>query len=132
MAEKYIATIGRRKTASARVRLTPAQKENAISINNKPVGEYFKTDSQKKIALAPITVSGYAEPVTITAMVNGGGLHAQAEAVAHGIARALIEVNIDMRGDLKKAQMLKRDPRRKERKKFGLKAARKKGAWSKR
>jgi|SRR3989344_639300 len=130
MAEKrYIETVGRRKTASARVRLIPA-KSTSIMVNDKNATDYFPLAIMHDTVNAPFkTVGGtYA----ITAKVKGGGLKAQAEAVRHGISRALVEMDIAFRKDLKVKGFLKRDPRAKERKKFGLVAARRAPQWSKR
>ncbi len=130
MAEKkYIETVGRRKTASARVRLMTA-KNTSIMVNDKNATDYFPLNIMHDTVNAPFkTVGGtYA----VTAKVKGGGLKAQAEAVRHGISRALVEMDAALRKDLKVKGFLKRDPRAKERKKFGLKAARRAPQWSKR
>jgi small subunit ribosomal protein S9 len=130
---EYISTIGRRKTASARVRLFEGKKEHSVTVNDKPLNEYFKTKELQSIVLAPFGVSeDITDFYTVTVVVKGGGSHSQAEAVRHGIARALVEHKSSLRGELKKAGHLKRDPRKKERKKFGLKSARKSPQWSKR
>lgn len=129
--EKYIETIGRRKTATARVRLSEA-KNLSVIVNDKPVEEYFPLESLVKAVLSPLTDFSREKKFTVTARVTGGGISAQAEAVRHGIARALTEENPDSRPQLKKAGYLKRDPRKKERRKFGLKKARKAPQWSKR
>ena len=130
--ERYIEGIGRRKTATARVRLTPA-KETAIVVNNKPVAEYFKHLSlQKDIQSVLDTKDAGIEDYSITAHVSGGGTSSQAEAIRLGIARALVKEKADRRTPLKILGFLMRDPRSVERKKFGLKKARKRPAWSKR
>ncbi len=129
---KYIEGIGRRKTASARVRLTPA-KETTIDINGKKLEEYFphlslQSDVQSILSTAEAGIEHY----TITAKVSGGGISSQAEAIRLGIARALVKEKADRRGVLKPLGFLKRDPRSVERKKFGLRKARRAPQWSKR
>lgn len=128
----YIEGIGRRKSASARVRLAPAS-STSIIVNDKPIEEYFKHAAHLNNVRAVLNIdeAGVGD-YTITAHVAGGGLSAQAEAIRLGIARALVEEKADRRGVLKKEGYLKRDPRSVERKKFGLKKARKRPAWSKR
>lgn len=127
--DSYIEAVGRRKTATARVRLTPAKK-TSYTINERDVAEYFPTDSLQKTVSDALTKGGgeYA----VTAKVSGGGVPAQAEAIRLGIARCLVKNDEGMRKELKTAGYLKRDPRKKERKKPGLKAARRAPQWSKR
>ena len=128
----YIEGLGRRKTATARVRLTPADK-TAIVVNEKPLEAYFPVLAlQKDIMSVLETKDAGIEHYSITAKVNGGGISAQAEAIRLGIARALVKEKADRRGVLKQAGFLKRDPRSVERKKPGLRKARKRPAWSKR
>lgn len=128
----YIEGLGRRKTATARVRLTPADK-TAIVVNEKPLEAYFPVLAlQKDIMSVLETKDAGIEHYSITAKVNGGGISAQAEAIRLGIARALVKEKADRRGVLKHAGFLKRDPRSVERKKPGLRKARKRPAWSKR
>ncbi len=130
--KRYIEGIGRRKTASARVRITPA-KETVIVVNEKPLAEYFIANAHQKNVLAVFeTADAGIETYTITAHVKGGGLSAQAEAIRLGIARALVEEKANRRIPLKRAGFLKRDPRAVERKKFGLRKARRRPQWSKR
>lgn len=132
MAERYIEGIGRRKTATARVRLTPA-KETSVLVNDRALAEYFIHATHQKTVLGILNVEEAGiQNYTITAHVMGGGLTAQCEAIRLGIARALVEEKADRRSPLKKLGFLKRDPRSVERKKFGLKKARKHPAWSKR
>ena len=126
----YIEAVGRRKTAVARVRLISAAK-NSFLINEKDLQSYFPTEEMRLIALSAIKTGGVAQ-FAVSAHIVGGGIHSQAEALRHAIARALIKGDIHLRGPLKKAGMLKRDPRAKERRKFGLKKARKAPQWSKR
>ena len=126
---EYTEGVGRRKTAAARVRITPASKRS-VAVNDKPFDEYFSTKELQTTVTAPLRDT--EETYTVTAVVKGGGISAQAEAVRHGIARAMTALNAEMRGVLKKKGYLKRDPRKKERKKPGLKKARKAAQWSKR
>ena len=126
----YIEAVGRRKTATARVRLFEAKK-TSYQINDMKLEDYFKTDSQMETVKAAInSLEGVAYKVTVK--VSGSGHPAQSEAIRHGIARALIKEDETRRSDLKALGYLKRDPRMKERKKFGLKGARKSPQWSKR
>lgn len=128
----YNEGIGRRKTASARVRLTPA-KETTVIVNDKKLEEYFKHESQIKNVMAVFEAKELgATDYTITVKVSGSGLSAQANAVRLGIARALLREKKDRRGVLKKSGHLKRDSRAVERKKFGLRKARRAPQWSKR
>ncbi|MBP6881833.1 MAG: 30S ribosomal protein S9 [Candidatus Pacebacteria bacterium] len=128
----YVEGIGRRKTATARVRLTPA-KETTIVVNDKPLTEYFPHIAlQKDVQSVLDTKDAGIQDYTITAHVNGGGISSQAEAIRLGIARALVKEKAERRSPLKLLGFLKRDPRSVERKKFGLRKARKRPAWSKR
>ncbi len=130
-AGKYIETIGRRKTANARVRITPANATEVI-INNKKLDAYFPTLTLRNTVLAPLQNAAVTTPFSVSAHVVGGGIAGQATAVRHAISRALVEHEETLRGELKKLGFLKRDPRAKERRKFGLKKARKAPQWSKR
>jgi len=130
-AERYIAAIGRRKTATARVRLTPAAKTSII-VNSKPADEYFTTTERRSIPHDPLRLDEVDGTYAIEAKVRGGGMNAQAEAVRMGIARALSTSKETLRKPLKTAGYLKRDPRSVERKKPGLRKARKRPQWSKR
>lgn len=128
----YTEGIGRRKTASARVRLTPA-KDTSVIVNDKPLAEYFKSEAQQKDVMGVLeTKDAGIENYTITVKVYGSGLSAQAEAVRLGIARALVAEKSTRRSILKPLGFLKRDPRSVERKKFGLRKARRRPQWSKR
>lgn len=130
--EKYTEGIGRRKSSSARVRLTPA-KATTVVVNDKPLAEYFRTAAHQKDVMTVLeTKDAGIGDYTITVKVFGGGLSAQAEAVRLGIARALVEEKKDRRSVLKPLGFLKRDPRSVERKKFGLRKARRAPQWSKR
>ena len=131
-AVRYIEAIGRRKTASARVRITPATKQSLI-VNEQDVDSYFKTSEQRRVAVDAFVKGKPQSKFKVTVHISGGGLSAQAEAVRHGVARALIVHDVELRKKLKKAGFLKRDPRAKERRKFGNKGkARKSPKWSKR
>ena len=128
----YIEAVGRRKTATARVRLTPAPK-TTIVVNEKTHTEYFKHLAlQNALTNVLETKEAGIENYTITAKVVGGGISAQADAIKLGIARALVKEKEARRIPLKREGYLKRDPRAVERKKFGLRKARKRPAWSKR
>lgn len=129
--EKYIETVGRRKTAIARVRITPAAR-TIVSVNNKEAGKYFFTESLHAAALEPFLKVSLPTAFAITVIVSGGGIAGQAIAVRHAISRALVEYDQQLRTTLKKEGFLKRDPRAKERRKFGFKKARKRAQWSKR
>lgn len=128
---KYIATVGRRKTSVARIRLIPSTKDSLI-INEKSVEDYFKVPELIMIVNSAIISAKLDQKFDITVKVIGGGVNSQAEAIRHAIARALIIFDQTLRKNLKKAGYLKRDPRAKERRKFGLKKARKAPQWSKR
>jgi len=128
---EYIEAVGRRKTAVARVRITPSER-NVFVVNNKPLNVYFPTDALQAVVKNPIQQANLDEKFSSSVVVKGGGIHAQAEAARHGISRALVDFDIELRKNLKKAGFLKRDPRKKERKKFGLKKARRAPQWSKR
>ena len=128
---RYIGTVGRRKTAIARVRITVAAK-SSCTVNDKDVDSYFPTAELRATAIEAITTTKLPVKFKITAKIIGGGINGQAEALRHGIARALIIHDIELRKKVKAAGFLKRDPRAKERRKFGLKKARKAPQWSKR
>lgn len=129
---RYIEGIGRRKTGSARVRLTPA-KATTVVVNGKKLEAYFKHQSHINDVMSVLkTKDAGIGDYEVTVRVFGSGLSAQAEAIRLGIARALVAEKKDRRGTLKKAGYLKRDPRSVERKKFGLRKARRAPQWSKR
>lgn len=128
---KYFEAIGRRKTARARARITPATKES-FELNGKTLEAYFATEELRGIATDAFTKSKIAQKFKVTGLLSGGGIHSQAEALRHAISRALLEYDIELRKKLKKLTFLKRDPRAKERKKFGKVKARKSPQWSKR
>ncbi len=129
---EYIATIGRRKTSVARIRLSTGAKQTTVMVNNVSLEQYFKTVGLQKVVRQPFQKIKYPDAFEITIIVNGGGISGQAQAARHGIARALIQYDIATRPQLKKLGYLLRDPRAKERKKFGHKKARKSSQWSKR
>ena len=122
---------GRRKKAVARVRLIPGGEGNIV-INKRSLDEYFIQDTLKYIVKQPLELTGKADSYDVAINVVGGGLTGQAGAIRHGIARALIVAEPELRGELKKAGFLTRDPRTKERKKYGLKGARRAPQFSKR
>ena len=121
---------GRRKTAVARVRL--AAGSGKIVINGRPFESYFPTDTLRTVAVTPLTVTEGVAKYDIRINVNGGGPNGQAGAVRHGIARALLKVDAALRPTLKTAGLLTRDPRRREREKYGQPGARKRFQYSKR
>jgi len=127
----FIPTVGRRKTSVARVRLIKNGK-GAITVNGKKYEEYFTTFDLREQVIAPLRVTGQETAVDVSAKVNGGGIRGQSDAIRHGISRALVELNPTFRKTLKKLGYLTRDPRKRERKKFGLKGARRSPQWSKR
>ncbi|MFW5640578.1 MAG: 30S ribosomal protein S9 [Thermodesulfobacteriota bacterium] len=129
MENEYYAT-GRRKTSVARTWLTPGNGE--ILINNRTVDDYFPIESAKIIMTQPLTMTNNAGSFNIRITVNGGGISGQVGAIRHGITRALIQADPDLRTVLKKAGFVKRDPRVKERKKYGQKGARARFQFSKR
>ena len=128
---KYIEAVGRRKTSTARVRITEAAKTSMI-VNDKDLKDFFKTEEQQHVALEALTKVEVPAKFAITVKVSGGGMHSQAEAVRLGVSRCLIIFDKELRKSLKSIGFLKRDPRAKERRKFGLKKARKAPQWSKR
>jgi len=129
--DRYFEAIGRRKTAVARVRLyTKGDKE--FLVNNKPYSRYFSLQEDQEIAVSSMKKMKCFDKFRVTAKVEGGGRRAQAEAVRHGTARVLVDFNQNFRKRLRKAGYLTRDPRMRERKKFGLKRARRAPQWAKR
>ncbi len=127
----YYEAVGRRKTAVARVRLFSKGKADII-VNEKKAEDYFPTKEFQFIIEDPLKKMKMAGKFRVLAKINGGGTSSQAGALRHGISRALLKFNFDFKKRLKKAGFLKRDPRMKERRKFGLKKARKASQWSKR
>lgn len=129
MSEVFSA-VGRRKTSIARVRLLPGTGD--ITVNDKAMAEFFSRETLRGIVRQPLELTNTSGKFNIVANVNGGGESGQAGAVRHGISRALIVSDASLRGVLKKAGLLTRDPRMKERKKYGQKGARKRFQFSKR
>lgn len=130
MAEiRYTAT-GRRKTSVARVVMKPGSGQ--IIVNNRPIETYFPRETLRMMIRQPLELTGMIGKLDIYANVNGGGLSGQAGALKHGISRALVSMDSDLRARLKKEGFLTRDPREKERKKYGQKGARKRFQFSKR
>ena len=128
--KKYFYGLGRRKSASARVRVFTSKGE--FMVNNKEAKDYFCPPALAEQALAPIKETGLLGKVAVSARVVGGGMHAQADAIRLGVARALVLLDPEFKPTLKKTGFLTRDPRGKERKKYGLKRARRAPQWSKR
>jgi len=129
--EKYTEAVGRRKTSVARVRLTPASKLS-FEVNDKEFDVYFPTAELRRTITDVFAVEGTSDKYKVTAKLVGGGISSQSEALRMGIARALVDIDANIRTKLKVKGYLKRDPRAKERRKFGLKKARKAPQWSKR
>ena len=129
-AKPYFYGTGRRKSSIARVRLYPGT--GSIKINGRDIDDYFGLETLKLIVNQPFGVTGTVGKFDIIATVTGGGFSGQAGAIRHGLARALVASNDEFRAPLKKAGFMTRDPRMKERKKYGLKAARRAPQFSKR
>ncbi len=130
MNQQYYAGTGRRKSAVARVRLTPGT--GAIVINGKPLEEVFNRPSHQTLILKPFRVTENQDKFNAQVKVAGGGISGWAGAIAHGIARALLKVDENLKKPLRQNGLLTRDPRVKERKKYGLKRARKAPQYTKR
>ena len=130
MAEIQYNATGRRKTSVARVTMMPGNGQ--ITVNKRPADDYFPRETLRMVIRQPIELAGITGKYDITAKVTGGGHSGQAGAVKHGISRAIVDMNSDLRGRLKKEGFLTRDPREKERKKYGQKGARKRFQFSKR
>ncbi len=126
----YTRAVGRRKEATARVRLISGNTE--FVVNGRPMKEYFSYILHQHLVEQPLKLVGLFDTFGVSVKVEGGGVNGQAESVRHGISRALIILNPEYRKTLKAVGFLTRDPRAKERKKFGLKRARKSAQWSKR
>ncbi len=126
---EFIAT-GRRKSSVARVRMKPGK--GIITVNGKEIGEYLQRDTLLLVALQPLELTGTRDKYDVRIKCDGGGISGQAGSICHGLARALVKANETYKAELKKAGFLTRDPRMKERKKYGLKKARKAPQFSKR
>jgi small subunit ribosomal protein S9 len=131
MAGQYYEGIGRRKTSTARVRLHSGG-TGTITVNDKPVEQYFGRQTDAQNVAVPLKLAGVEQRFDVTVKVSGGGDTGQADAVAMGVARALLEVDAELKPMLRKAGYLTRDARAKERKKPGLKRARKAPQYTKR
>ncbi len=133
-ASRYLEGVGRRKTATARVRLWPtsSKTERKFLVNEKSVEEYFQDPDLQRVAKECLEKSGTEDSFSVKVLTRGGGLPAQAQAIRHGIARALVEHNPELRSRLRALGFLTRDPRMRERKKFGLHRARRATQWRKR
>ncbi len=129
---RYWEGIGRRKTAVARVRIAEQEKGGLFVVNGKSVTDYFQDAECQRLAQEILGKITLAKPLGISVYVLGGGIQAQAEAVRHGLARALVEFDPILRSQLRALKVLTRDPRMRERKKFGLKRARRARQWRKR
>jgi len=128
--KEYFYGTGRRKSSVARVRVYNGT--GKITINDRDIDDYFGLETLKLIVRQPLNLTGTADKFDIVCRVAGGGVTGQAGAIRHGIARALLQFDGELRGQLKKAGFLTRDPRMKERKKYGLKGARRAPQFSKR
>lgn len=130
MAEEIYHAVGKRKTSIARVWMKPGN--GAILINNKPMDEYLSREAGRELIKQPLEITDNAGKYDISVNVRGGGVLGQAGAIRHGISRALVNINPEFRLPLKKAELLTRDPRMKERKKYGQPGARARFQYSKR
>ncbi|MDD5220995.1 MAG: 30S ribosomal protein S9 [Candidatus Pacebacteria bacterium] len=128
---EYLEAVGRRKTSIARVRIY-AKGDKKVSVNGKTLAEYFPSTLMQKKIMDPLEKMNVLDKFGVTVIVKGGGLNSQSEAIRHGISRTLVKFNADFRKRLKRAGFLTRDPRQRERKKFGLKRARRAPQWAKR
>ena len=130
MPKPLIQTTGRRKEAVARVRLRPGSGQ--ITVNHRPIQDYFPTEMHRMIVTEPLRLTSTVEVYDVDATIDGGGVSGQAGALRLGIARGLVDLDADLRAQLKKGGFLTRDAREKESKKYGLKKARKAPQYSKR
>ena len=130
MPEKTIYATGRRKTSIARIWMKPGQ--GKIEVNDEDLNSYFKLETAKMMIFQPLELTGTLGQFDIAVNVQGGGMKGQAGAIRHGITRGLLAVKDEFRDTLKKAGLITRDPRKKERKKYGQKGARKRFQYSKR
>ena len=132
MPKPLIQTTGRRKAAVARVRLRPGSDGGTVVVNKRPIEDYFPSATHRMLITEPLRVTEKVEDYNVDATMNGGGISGQAGALRLGIARALVELEPELRDTLKRAGFLTRDAREKESKKYGLKKARKAPQYSKR
>jgi small subunit ribosomal protein S9 len=123
-------TNGRRKEAVARISLVKGN--GTVTVNKLPIDEYFPEKMYREMAIRPLTLTKSLDSVDVAVLVNGGGRRGQADAIAHGIAKALRALDESMKGELRRAGLLTRDSRVKERKKPGLRRARRSPQWAKR
>jgi small subunit ribosomal protein S9 len=130
MAEERYHAVGKRKTSIARIWMKPGK--GAIMINNRSIDEYLSRESGRELVRQPLEITGTVDKYDISVNVRGGGVLGQASAIRHGISRALVSINPEFRILLKKAELLTRDPRMKERKKYGQAGARARFQYSKR
>ena len=130
MASETYHAVGKRKTSIARVWMKPGS--GRISINSRPIEEYIKVESGRNLVMQPLMITETSGKYDISVNVKGGGMIGQAGAIRHGISRVLVEMNPEFRLPLKKAELLTRDPRMKERKKYGQPGARARFQYSKR
>ncbi len=130
MPEKTFYATGRRKTSIARIWMKPGQ--GKIQVNDQDLNSYFKLETAKMMIFQPLELTGTLGQFDISVNVQGGGIKGQAGAIRHGITRGLLSVKDEFRDSLKKAGLITRDPRKKERKKYGQKGARKRFQYSKR
>lgn len=127
---RYFEGIGRRKTAVARVRIQKGK--SGTIVNEKPLDAFFSVARLRTSALQPLARTGFSDTFSVSVHVKGGGINAQAEAIRHGLARALVLFDESLKGQLRALGFLTRDARMVERKKYGLKKARRSPSWSKR
>jgi small subunit ribosomal protein S9 len=130
MPEKVYYATGKRKTSIARVWMKPG--DGKVTVNEQDLNQYFKLDTAKMIIFQPLELTGTLGQFDIAVTVQGGGMKGQAGAIRHGITRGLLAIKNEFRESLKKAGLITRDPRKKERKKYGQKGARKRFQYSKR
>jgi small subunit ribosomal protein S9 len=130
MAEERLHTVGRRKSAVARIWLKPGK--GTITVNRKPIEEYMKRETDRILIRQPLTITDCLEKFDISVTVRGGGISGQAGAIRHAISRALANLSPELRLPLKKAALLTRDARVRERKKYGMRGARARYQYSKR
>jgi small subunit ribosomal protein S9 len=130
--QQYFEGVGRRKTSICRVRLTQDKDRAGLMINNKPGKDYLNTPELMSVATAPLKAAGVEKDLRVDVHANGGGQNGQAQAIQMGVSRALVKFNSELHRVLRDLDYLKRDPRKKERKKPGLKKARRAPQWAKR